>query len=131
MTAKQHLRQVRDVDVSIDAKLEQIMRLRVRAENLRSLSSAGGNTHTRDKMGECLEKIEELESKINEDINRQIDLKADIYDKIRELENTDYKTLLELKYLNFETWEKVAEKMNRSVSGVHVLHAKALRKINV
>ena len=58
-----------------------------------------------------------------------ITLKAEAILKIEELENEDYKNLLVLKYLKFQTIEEIASKLCTSVATVKRWHIKALELI--
>ena len=50
---------------------------------------------------------------------------------IKGVDNTEYQTLLELRYLCYKTWEQIAVDMGYRVRNVHVLHNEALKKVVV
>ena len=60
-------------------------------------------------------------------------VKCEIADAISKVTNPTYRTLLELRYLRYMTWEKIAEEMSRSsVWWVRTeLHSKALREVRI
>ena len=58
-----------------------------------------------------------------------MDLKRDIVAIIKAVENPEYQTLLELRYLCFKTWEQIAVEMNYSIQHIYRLRDKALAQI--
>ena len=89
-------------------------------------SSGNGN---KQKMEGVIVKIIDLENEIDEEIDRLVDLKHEIVSLIKQVKNPEYKTLLELRYLCFRTWEQIAVEMNYDLNWVHRLHKKVLIEI--
>jgi hypothetical protein len=63
------------------------------------------------KMEDASAKILDLENEISENINYLVDLKQNIMNTIKKIGNSEYQTILEMRYLCFESWEKIAENM--------------------
>ena len=74
-------------------------------------------------------KIVDLETEINADIDMLVDLKREMVAVIKAVENPEYQTLLELRYLCFKTWEQIAVEMNYSIQHIYRLRDKALTQI--
>ena len=74
-------------------------------------------------------KIVDLEREINEDIDMLIEVKKGIMAMIKKVENPEYQTLLELRYLCFKRWEQIALDMDYSIQHTFRIHNKALEKI--
>ena len=72
-------------------------------------------------------KIIDAERKINAEIDRLVDLKAEISEAISQLANVDEQLLLRFRYINNYGWEKIAVLMSVSMRTVHRIHASALR----
>ena len=70
--------------------------------------------------------IIELEAEINEDICKLVQTKKDIVHKIKAVQNTEYQTLLELRYLCFKSWEQIAVDMGYELRWLYRLHHRAL-----
>ena len=85
--------------------------------------AATPNPHS---MEDTICKMVDMENEINEDIDRLVDLKAEIMRRIKCVENTEYQTLLELRYLCFKRWEDVAAEMGYDLRYVYKLHDQAL-----
>ena len=129
MTAKEYLGQTYRIDQRINSKLEQIA-------SLRELSSKATNTLTdiprnpsRDihPMESIIAKMIDLENEINNDIDTLVDLKREIVTIIKVIENPEYQTLLELRYLCFKSWEQIAVDMGYELRYLHKLHGRALK----
>ena len=133
MTAKEFLNQGFYINERIDAKIEQIAMLRELAKKTNvTLSDMPGNPNRGgSKIEDTLVKIVSLEEEINDEIERLMDLKKEITGAIERVEDPQESLLLNLRYLNFMTWEKIAVKMDCSVRNVHILHSKALEDLVV
>ena len=95
MTAKEYLSQYKDLNDSINAKLEQVGELRRKAQTVGSGSSDGAHSSTpRDRIGEITARIVDLEHEINEDIDRSIDLQREIRAAIATVPEVRLRTLL-------------------------------------
>lgn len=132
MTTKEFLAQAYRIDQRINSKLEQVMSLR----NLATKATATFQDRT-DKatknihaMEDIVIKMVDLENEINNDIDALVDLKRSIVTVIKKIENTEYQTLLELRYLCFKTWEQIADDMGYSIQNAYKLHDRALQIIN-
>ena len=131
MTAKAFLSQAYQIDLQINSKLEQVQSLRVLAAKAtatlsHSPMSASPNTH---RMEDTIVKLVDLESEINADIGRLIEIKRTIMETIQRIEATEHKTLLGLRYICGKTWEEIAAEMFYSVRNMHIIHGAALREV--
>lgn len=128
MTAKEYLGQAYRIDQRINSKLEQVGSLRALAAKATSTfsntpPSGSRNVHS---MEGIIVKIIDLENEINADIDTLVDLKREIMGVIKVIDNPEYQTLLELRYLCFYSWEKVAVEMDYDLRYIYKLHRKAL-----
>ena len=133
MTAKEYLSQARQLNRKIDSKTAVLSGLRAMAEKTTSVLSktvvsSNRNTHS---MEDTIARIVDLENEINADIDRLVEMKAEITGAIRAIENQDYQTVLELRYLCYMDWDEMAKMMNRTKSNMYKLHNKALEMIKV
>ena len=60
-----------------------------------------------------------------------MDLKREIVGVIKAVENTDYQTLLEKRYLSYLNWEQIAVDMGFGIDNVFKLHRLALKKVRI
>ena len=130
MTAKEYLGQAYRIDQRINSKLEQVASLRALATKATSTLSdtLQGGSRNVQAMEATIVKIVDLENEINEDIDTLVDLKQEIVGVIKHIQNPEYQTLLELRYLCFYSWEKVAVEMEYDLRYMHKLHRKALEQ---
>lgn len=133
MTTKEYLSQAYRIDQRINSKLEQIVSLRELATKATSTlsdtpPSGSRNAHS---MEGIIVKMMDLENEINKDIDILVDLKREFVFIIKKINNPEYQTLLELRYLCFKTWEQIAVEMGYSLQHIFRIHDKALKNINI
>lgn len=133
MTAKEYLLQAYRIDQRINSKLEQIVSLRALATKATSTLSDTPPSGTRNvhSMEETIAKMVDLENEINIDIDTLVDLKREFVLIIKKINNPEYQTLLELRYLCFKTWEQIAVDMGYSLQHIFRIHDKALKDISI
>ena len=133
MTAKEYLGQAYRLDQRINSKLEQVLSLRELTTKATATMSdmPGGGSRNVYKMQDIIGKIVDLENEINADIDRLVDLKREMVAVIKAVENPEYQTLLELRYLCFKTWEQIAVYMGYESRYLHKLHQRALNACTI
>ena len=133
MTAKEYLGQAYRLDQRINSKLEQVASLNELATKCTwALTGMPRNPNRRTStMAEAVAKIVDLQTEINHDIDRLIDLKREMVMLIKSVDNTECQTLLELRYLCFKTWEQIAVDMGYTIDNVYRIHRKALSVVSV
>ena len=130
MNVKEYLGQAYRIDQRINAKLEQVCALRELAQKATATLSeaAGGGTRNVHSMEGIIAKIIDMEAEINADIDTLVDLKAEIVAAIKAMANPEYQTLLELRYLCFHSWERIAIEMKYDLRYLYKLHGCALEQ---
>ena len=117
MTAKEYMEQARYLDMQINSKIEQI-------RNLNEL--ANRNT---SRMEETVVKIIDLESEIDRDIDTLVNLKREIMRVVNRIEPAEYRTILEMRYLQFKKWEQIALLRSTDLRWVYRMHGRALNEV--
>ncbi|MEA4900572.1 DUF1492 domain-containing protein [Desulfitobacterium sp.] len=133
MTTKEYLGQAYRLDQRINSKLEQIASLNELATKCTGVLTGMPRNPNRgtSTMADAVAKIVDLQAEINRDIDRLVDLKREMVRLIKAIDNTEYQTLLELRYLCFKTWEQIAVDMGYNVRHVYRLHDEAVENIAV
>ena len=133
MTIKEYLSQAYHLDQRINSKIEQINRLHDLAAKASTTISETSccSSANKQRMENNIVKIIDLEREINEDIDKLIEVKKSIISTIKKVENPEYQTLLELRYLCFKKWGQIAIDMGYDTSWIHRLHNKAIKKLKV
>jgi hypothetical protein len=132
MTTKDYLSQAYRIDQRINSKIEQVQSLRDLAEKASAtLSDVPPSKGTRNvhRMGDVIAKMVDLESEINGDLCHLLDTKREIVTVIKCVDSTELRTLLELRYLCFKTWEQIAVELHFDLRWVHRLHNRALNEV--
>ena len=129
MKAKEYLERAYWLDQMIDSKLEQVASLRAMATKTttimkRDVVSRSRNMHS---MEDTIAKIADMEAEINADIDRLVELKREIGETIRLVEDPELRVLLELRYLCYKDWPEIAGVIHRADSTIYKAHARALR----
>ncbi len=132
MNAKEYLKQIISIDKLINSKQKQVNDLRtlcgVKSRAFDGMPSGGSRNP--DKIGELVAKIADLENEINESIDKLVDLKREAMSKIDALSDNRYKLILNKRYLENETFERIAVDMNLSWKWTHKLHKEALEELD-
>ena len=134
MTAKEFLRRARDVDRRVDEALERVERLRARIEAGRMSSITGMPRGGVQDWTQTVDRLIELEQRVNADTRELVRWKLLAIDAIRAVREQEPRLaeVLELYYIDGLRWEDVAKRMGlKDVRWVYELHGRALRRVKV
>lgn len=131
MTAKEYLQQAYQIHRSIQARKQQVARLRELAECATSIANAArvSGTPARSKVESTVCRIADLQAMIQQDLCRLAEKYEEIQRIIDKVEDDTCRNILSLRYLSFLTWEEIAEKMDYNERHVRRLHGIALQKV--
>lgn len=132
MTVKEFLNKIRQIDLLIDEKIEEVNMLRDRLTNV-TASTEGERVQTSmqgDKFADTIAKIIDLQSKITADIDVLIDYKKVARELIEKLDDDVLKAILYKRYFRGCTFEQIAVEIDYSWRWTCKLHGKALLKLN-
>lgn len=134
MKAKEYFYQAYRLDKRIQSNIEEIERLR---ELSTSVSSPGWGEriqtqrHTDALFVRYLERIEELQIKINDEVDHLVALKAEIRDVINKVTDIDERMVLRYRYVHNFTWEQIGDELNADKSTIRRWHGNALNHVIV
>ena len=133
MTSKEYLEQAYQIDYRIQSKLVQVENLRSLTTKVTTAYGDSPNNSNSDcqRLEKTIAKIIDLENDINKDIDRLVDLKKEISETISNIPDLKDRTILEMRYLSFRTWEEIAVALSLDLRWIHRLHRKALQKIKI
>ena len=133
MTAKEYLSQALHLDHRIDSKIEQIASLNALATKCTSAITGMPRipSPSQSTMADAVCKIIDLQELLKKDLSALVDLKREIMGVINGIENDEYKTVLEKRYLCFLSWEQIAVDMHYSMEYAFKIHKKALEKVQI
>lgn len=134
MNAKTYLKQNERLEELCKAKMAQIAELRDMSRSIKSTMAGGERVQSSmkvpDKTAEIVCNIIVLEQQLEKEVEDLIKVKKEITDKINALTNNECKLILNLRHLNFMTFEKIAEEMQISRKWVFKVHERALREFD-
>ena len=132
LTAKEYLSQAYRIDQRISSKILQVQSLRDLATKatatLSDMPRSPSPNHHR--MEDFITKAMDLESEINADLKTLIDLKREVVTVVKCVEASDLQTILELRYLCFQSWEEISVALHLDIRWVHRLHNRALNEVD-
>lgn len=127
MTVKEWLSQVRTLDASINAKMEEVTRLRALwmrcTQQFSGSPTAGGR---KPDWADTFARIEKLENDLNVSINRLTALKSEILHTLEQVQDPELRLLLELRYIRGCSWTKICAEMAYERAQIFRKHKKAL-----
>lgn len=134
MTAKEYLSQAYRLDQRINSNIAEVGRLR---EMALSVSAPGYGEKVSVSRSQdppyvkYLQRIFDLENKINDEIDLLVSLKEQIRCVIEAVSNKDEQMVLRYRYIHNYTWEKIGDELKADKSTVRRWHANALLHVVV
>lgn len=130
---KSYLRQAYLLDKQIDSKIQEMAQMNALATRVTSVYSdvPPGGTRNVHKMEDTIAKILDYEKMINREIDRLVDLRQEIHSVIDAVGNPEYRTLLDMRYLKFSTWEQIAVELGYHIRYIHKIHNRALLECGI
>ena len=132
MTPKEYLAQYGRLNREIDRLLEEKARwfaLAARVTPTLSQEPKGGGGG--DRLQLAVEKIAEVEDKINAQIDRLVDLRQEIEEKLSALPDSKQKEVLHRRYILGQKWEEIAVQMDLDYRWILRIHGKALLQLTI
>lgn len=128
MTAKEYLGQAYRLDQRINSKLHQIESLRSLTQKVTASYDGEVVSHTRNVtfLQDAIIRLMEAEDELNRQIDELVDLKMEISRTISRVRNENYRLILEMRYLCFNTWEEIAATLHYTDRWLRKMHDRAL-----
>ena len=134
MKAKEYLHQAYRLDKRIQSNIEEMERLRELSTSVSSPSwgeRVQTGRHTDALFVRYLERIEELQIKINDEVDNLVALKEQIRCVINEVADTDERMVLRYRYVHNFTWEQIGDELNADRTTVYRWHNTALNHVTL
>ena len=131
MTVKEYLSQAKFLDQRINSKIQQVAALNdLATKSTSTLTGMPRNpNHATSSMEDVIAKIIDLQAEINNDIDTLVDLKRSLSKTIKAVDSPEYQTVLEKRYLCFQSWEQIAVEMGYDLRWLYRIHGKALEEV--
>lgn len=133
MTAKQYLRQAYRLNELINSDIQELEQLKALSRSISSPNLSGMPSGSRKQEAPFVNaviKIVDLEKVIDAEIDRFVDLKKEIRDKLFQIKDKNERLILQNRYLLFHTWEQIAEELNFTPQWVQEIHKRALKNFS-
>lgn len=128
MKAKEYLLQIRNIDRKIENKQLQLDSLYDMAKSI-TVTPKEIDIQTSpalDPMGDTIAKIVDLQDELNRDIDRYVDMKLEAMRLINQMDNPDHANILIRRYINYDSWQDIADLMGISRQAVDKKHGISL-----
>ena len=132
MDVKDFLNRIKNIDLLINTKLEEVSALRNRLMNV-TASCDGERVQTSkqgDKFADTIAKIVDLENEINGDIDTLVEYKTLAKTLIDKLDDDVLKVILYKRYFSGKTFAQIADDIGYTERWTCELHERALKKLN-
>lgn len=127
-----YLSQYQYLNKEIDRKIQTLEFWRNKILNITgTLSDMPKSNKRSDTIATGIATINDIEEEINKEIDKLIELRKEIEDKINAVDNPKLRELLKCRYLDCKSWEEIAYKNNITWRHVYRLHEKALDEIKI
>lgn len=129
--AKRYLQQIRHYDSRINTKIEEMHRLKAMVTKItptlkQDVVSGGGS---QDKLSDAVAKIVDLEAEINREIDCYVDARKAVTRTIGKVGDMKLQDVLNMRYVQFKTFEQIASEMNYTYRWVCIMHGRALQEV--
>lgn len=128
---KAYLQKIRLYDTHINNKMAELARLQDMVKNITPTlkDDVVASSGSKDKLGDAVAKIVDLQNEINMAIDDFVDKKTEVCATIDSLQNPDHVALLHKRYVEYLTWEQIACDMFMSYRNVLYVHGRALQAV--
>ena len=135
MNVQDYLRQGRLLDQRINYDLQRLEEMKTDISGIYSTGITASKVQN-SKDGDApyvkaLLRIEELQEQINQEIDMLVNLKTQIDQTIRQLENAEEQMILKYRYLKGMTWDEIGGMLKIGKSTAKRWHEQALAKLKM
>ena len=130
MTAKEYLRQIAVLDAKINRRQKEVEELKTLATHITTTAEGDRvqSSGSKDRMAGIVARWVDLEAEIGQMIDHLVEVKHRIIGEIHQLEDARYIQLLEMRYVDMDTFEQIAVNMQYDIRWVYRLHGFALQE---
>lgn len=134
LTAKQYLNQAYRLNELIESHIEELRMLRETSDGLSAVNydkERVQTNNTTSPVETTVQKIMAQEDKINAEIDRFVDLKAEIHTEISKVSDPTEQLVLRLRYIQFKSWPDIQGILGKKERRAFVIHTTALNHFKV
>ncbi len=134
LTPKQYLNQAYRLNELIESHIAELRMLRETMDGLSAVQYDKDKVQTNNvssPVENTVQKIMAQEEKINGEIDRFVDLKAEIHDEISKVPDPTEQLVLRLRYIQFKSWPDIQGILGKKERRAFVIHSTALNHFKV
>lgn len=133
VTAKEYLSQAQKIDQKINSMLEQSVKLRNMATKTTAILSdmPGNATKKTTKLSDVVVKLMEQEAAIDQEIDRLVNLRAEIYGVIQCVDGMEERLVLEMRYMGYHSMAEIARHLEIGERQAYRIHERGLQRVAV
>lgn len=135
MTKKQYLKQYKSVLGRIEAKMEEIERLDNSlypgAQIISDMPRGGKKTDGSEKNDRAIDVVRRIRGKMCTELRELERLREEIAEAICTVPSQQLREVLERRYMNFQSWEKIADSMGYGLDNIYKMHGNALKQMKI
>lgn len=132
MNAKETLRQIRIIDITIKNITLEIEDIRNRMTGCGGISFEGEKVQRSSSGKSSQEKyylvLIDKENELEKEIKKLIHYRMSVMEVLRKIQDANCVDLLYKRYFEYKTWEEIAVEMNYSYWGIQKMHSRALKE---
>lgn len=130
MTAKEYLQQIAVLDAKINRRQKEVEELKTLATHITTTAEGDRvqSSGSMDRMASIVARWVDLEEEIGQMIDHLVEVKHRIIGEIHQLEDARYIRILEMRYVDRETFEQIAVTMHMDIRHIFRLHGYALQE---
>lgn len=128
MNAKEFLKSIKKLDLKMENKVMEILSLYDLVESATiapkeiNVQTSGGE----DRFADTMVKIIDLKKELEDQLFQYINLKLKAIEMIDSMETDEFANILMRRYINYESWNKIAKDLGYTRQGIDYKHGKAL-----
>ena len=128
MTAKEYLKQMWWLDREINEKIKEMDYLKTKAEGCSApaISGTPRQTVARDRLSDLVIKIVDLQTYINMQTDKLIDLRSRITKQICRMKRQEYRVILSCRYLRCMKWNEIEKELSYERRNLMRIHDRAV-----
>lgn len=131
MGAREYLQRIRRLDEAINVRQSQLDDLMTKRVGVRGISYDAAKVQTspsgEDPNNRITEKIVDMAREIDEIIDRYVDVKQRIVGQIEEMPDRRFSAILAMRYVQYMSFEVIAERLFYEYDTVRHYHLQALK----
>lgn len=132
MAAKEYLEGIKKLDNIINSLIAECDI--IRATTMKITASTEGErvqaSGSQERMADMVCKLVDCENTINDNIDKYVDMRQNIFSVLKMLDEADHISLLYKRYFEYKSWEVIACEMGYTWRWVMKLHGRALNALD-